>query len=154
MKVVPTHHANTFKHLSWLSLFSSWYGYMRGHHHAYIPACVWFTSLIYWSHNDYSVWRYIDIVVVQMCLWFQFYYAQFFSTGMYFKIYACLGMCCFFNALVSKYAWKDEKTSFVSHCLVHILGNVGNVILYTGTFHPNYRKLNYFSCEKVLQHPL
>ena len=134
MKPVPDHHANTFKHLSWLSLFSSLYGYSRGHYfYACVPTCVWFTSFMYWSRNDYSLWRYIDIVVVQLCLWFQIYYSQWFNTMIYFNVCMLFSVGFFCIALVSKYNWNKDHFSFICHCLVHIFANIGNVILYTGT---------------------
>jgi len=118
--------------LSFLSLFSGLYAFHRGHFDlCLVPLGVFFSSLLFWSHPNISWRRTVDIVYVQVSLWYQIYraYSSQAQFAVEFFSFTAAGMICFLISLRVKHsAW----TSALLHALVHILGNTGNVILYSG----------------------
>jgi hypothetical protein len=116
--------------LSWLSLFSGLYALSRGHVDvSFVPLGVWVTSLLFWSKPDLSWRRTLDIVYVQLSLWYQIWRARGSQYAIEFYFFTSIGMLCFLFSLTQK---KSAWTSALLHGLVHILGNIGNVILYSG----------------------
>ncbi len=116
--------------LSWLSLFSGLYAFSRGHVDvSFVPLGVWVTSLLFWSKPDLSWRRTLDIVYVQLSLWYQIWRARDSQYAFEFYTFTSIGMLCFLFSLTQK---KSAWTSALLHGLVHVLGNIGNVILYSG----------------------
>jgi hypothetical protein len=116
--------------LSWLSLFSGLYAFSRGHYDlCFVPLGVWITSLLFWSKPDLSWRRILDIVYVQVSLWYQIWRATSAQYAFEFYTFTIIGMLCFLFSLTQK---KSAWTSALLHAFVHILGNTGNVILYSG----------------------
>ena len=87
----------------------------------------------YWRRNDFSVWRYIDIVWVQIGLWYQIYRA--YNSSLCRLYYAVIAVACCSFLLAVWFAREKNPScamlSFLCHSLVHVLGNVANVVLYT-----------------------
>tara|TARA_Y100000748_G_scaffold303761_1_gene309991 strand:- start:3152 stop:3559 length:408 start_codon:yes stop_codon:yes gene_type:complete len=134
MSCVPATHAQQFVRLSWLSCLSSLYGFYRGYYDlALVPGGVWLTSYIYWTKNDYSIWRYIDIVYVNIGLGYSLYRATASSNKELYFLIKLIAILFFIGAVyTSKKQLLDE--SFYLHCLLHIVGNIGNIVLYSGHF--------------------
>ena len=118
--------------LSFLSLFSGLYAFYKGHLDlCLVPLGVFITSILFWWHPNLSWRRTVDIVYVQVSLWYQIYraYSSHAQFAMEFFAFTAAGMICFLISLtVKRSAW----TSALLHAFVHILGNTGNVILYSG----------------------
>ena len=129
---VPAHHAMCYQYLSLLTGVSSLYGYSRQHPYAWVPLCVGCSTYMYWKHNDFSIWRYIDIATVQLCMWFQVAYAAQFTTRNYLYITYAVGVLCFILSQWCKYQLQMHRCAFILHALVHIIANAGNVLMYSG----------------------
>ena len=132
--VLPPDQSNFLWNLSWLSLASGIYGISQGHYNlAVVPIGVWITSINYWKKPDYSWRRYADITFVHVSLSYQVLNS--FRAEYRFQYWACLGVAVVFYPL-GCYLHSQNKNKWHStlcHGMVHVLGNVSNVILYSWT---------------------
>lgn len=122
--------------VSWLSLISSMYAISQGYNDLEIvPGGVFITSINYWRQPDYSWRRIIDMNYIRVALVYQLirsYNSEYAAAHLLIMI---LGMTCF------PLSWKYYNNgqwwlSVYIHSLVHIIGNIGNVILYSGKIEP------------------
>ena len=130
--IVPKHHANLFWYLSWISFISSAYGYYRNHMDLYIgPAMVGITSLNYWRHPVLSWRRNMDIGVVHSVVFYQF--LRSFDVNNRHLYWCILGISCgcYPLSIISR-KYNATTLSFVFHAMVHIVGNISNLVLYSG----------------------
>ena len=118
--------------VSYLSLFSSMYALYKRHSNlAMVPGSVFLTSIFYWQHPDYSYRRYLDMIVVQCALLYQYsmaYHAQY--ANAYYTL-TNAGICFY---IIGYYfsLHQDSWKSTYSHILLHIFANIGNIVLYSG----------------------
>lgn len=130
--IVSKHHANLFWYLSWISFISSAYAYYRNHLDLYIgPAMIGITSLNYWRHPVKSWRRNMDIGVVHSVLFYQFL-RSFDVTSRH--LYWCIlgASCgCYPLSIISK-KYNAETLSILFHAMVHVVGNISNLVLYSG----------------------
>jgi hypothetical protein len=117
--------------LSWLSFLSGFVAIAYGHFDlCLVPFGVWFTSILYWFHPDYSWRRYFDMAYVHFALGYQLFRAV--GAEHMFAYYTLsFGAVSFFifGLLLYKYSlWG----STLCHGMVHILGNLANIVLYLG----------------------
>lgn len=117
---LPPAQANYIWTLSWLSLGSG----------ILVPLGVWLTSINYWRHPDFSWRRFVDIIYVHMSLAYQISRAV---RAQYAISYFCVLSVGVFFFLIGLYFHKKQPwLSTLCHGMSHILGNVSNVILYSG----------------------
>jgi hypothetical protein len=95
---------------------------------------------MYWRRNDFSIWRYVDILWVQIGLWYQMYRAMDSSFRAIYYAVIAVGVCSF--ATASYFARSTDNKAhqtraFICHSLVHVLGNIGNFVLYSSVIEPN-----------------
>ena len=117
---------------SWFSLVGAFYAYYTGYYDFIIfPGGVFLTSINYWRKPDYSWRRYLDIA-----------FAHYAMSHQFIKAYNCENarlhyLIMFFSALcfpvgVYYYNKKNFWASTYIHSLIHIFGNVANIVLYSG----------------------
>ena len=118
--------------ISYLSLFSCIYAIYRQHYNlAIVPGSIFLTSINYWRKPTYSYRRYLDMTVVKIMLLYQHYMAY---NAEYANIYYIITLIAILSYPLGiyyyrlKYYWK----STYAHILLHILGNLGNIVLYSG----------------------
>ena len=118
-------------YVSWLSLLSSGFGYYKQVPCSLyiIPFSVFVTSILYWHKPDYSWRRYLDIGVVISGLLYKLYYA--FSTTIYAEYYAIMVLAISCYGISTYCANKHAGLSTFWHCMLHIIANVGNIVLYS-----------------------
>jgi hypothetical protein len=135
--VLPPEHYWFLWSLSWLSLVSALYAVYRGYYDlACVPGGVWITSINYWRYPDYSWRRYVDIAYVHIALVYQALRAYNAEYWIAYYIILAMGMICF---PISVYFHKRRPwTSTILHGMVHILGNVSNFVLYSGSINKVY----------------
>jgi len=135
MEIIPPEHYNLIWRVSWISLFTSSYAAYNNYYDlALVPGSIFLTSINYWRKPDYSWRRYLDIIVVQIALMYQLIraYNSEYSTTYYSFTFS--GITMFFVGVYyhkkneEKYVWR----STMCHISLHILANIGNVILYSG----------------------
>lgn len=131
--VLPASQFQLIWRLSWLSLLSGIVALACRHFDLFwVPLGVWLTSINYWRHPDFSWRRYLDIVFVQVALWYQVYRAYGADNRDWYYSITGIGMCCYLVGVYCKQVHKSTWASTLCHCLVHILGNAANIALYVG----------------------
>ena len=131
--VLPPDQSGFLWNLSWLSLASGVYGITQGHYNlVVVPIGVWITSINYWRSPDYSWRRYMDIYFVHISLSYHLFLSL--HAEYRFQYWVCLGAAIAFYPLGCYLHLHNESLSLSTLChgMVHILGNVSNVILYSG----------------------
>lgn len=113
---------------SWCSLLSSLYGLWQNKLIAILPGLVFMTSINYWRNPvSNSPRRYADIVTVIVCLSNQMYIYR--DNNVYTSV-TCIGII--FYPIARYFSARNKKwASVVSHCLMHIVCNIANIILYS-----------------------
>jgi hypothetical protein len=117
---------------SFLSLGSSMYALYNGHYDLSIcSGGVFLTSINYWIYPDYSWRRYLDMTYVKLALFYQLYSA--YRSQYMIHYYSLMFFAISFYPLGIYYHKKNLFWhSTCSHCLIHIIANVANIILYSG----------------------
>ena len=118
---------------SWLSLFSCMYAISQGHTDlAIVPGGVFLTSINYWRYPDYSWRRTLDMNYVKLALSYQIVRSYNSEYATLHVLCMILGVSCFplsWNYYNNNQIWM----SVYIHSMVHVFGNIGNILLYSGT---------------------
>lgn len=135
--IVEQSHANVIWRAAWLSMISMSHAvYHEQTCFAIVAGGVMFTSLNYWRNPVRNSWRrYTDIVYVYICLCYQLKQAYNLKDSYYRNIYygctmmcvMCYGMGCLFMML------NMPRTSVYAHAGIHVVANIGNIVLQKGT---------------------
>jgi hypothetical protein len=130
--ILPVQYYVCIYGISYTSLLSVIYAVYRGYAWiAIVPGSVFFTSILYWQRPDYSWRRYVDIVVVHVGLLYQCCIA--YDAEMRDIYYITVVMCMIMYMLgIHYYQQKNLLISTFCYMCVHVIGNIGNIILYSG----------------------
>ena len=113
------------------SLIASLYALYKEYYElALIPFGVFLTSINYWIHPDYGWRRKLDIIYVSCSLTYQVTRAYRAENAYYY--YALLGIGISSFPLGVLYRNNVRASTFL-HSLVHIFGNISNIVLYSGS---------------------
>ena len=117
-------------YVSHILLISSVYAFYQKHYHLFIaPAAIFVTSIHYWKKPDYSYRRYLDMLVVWVGFLRQHFYAYNMKYANIYYILMILASSCFpIGIYLHK---KDSWKSTYAHIMLHLLANIGNIILYS-----------------------
>ena len=130
--ILPPLHSNFILNLAWLSFFSGIYAISREHYTlAPVPLGVWATSLNYWRYPvAISIRRKVDIAYVHIGLIYQIYRSVNSQYAIAYWIIISI-TCAFFplGIALNKYS---VGLGTLCQDMVHIGGNIGNIVLYTG----------------------
>ncbi len=113
---------------SWCSLLSSLYGIWQNKPIAALPGLVFITSINYWRDPvSNSPRRYADIGTVIICASTQMYIYRHHSMYM---LVTYSGVA--FYPIARYFSCHNRKwASVISHCIMHIVYNIANIILYS-----------------------
>ena len=133
--LIPDQYNIIFK-LSFISGFTAGYAFYNNYIDiAIINGIVFLTSINYWRKPDYSWRRYLDMTMVKSAIIYEGIraYTAEYSNTYYILILAAIiwyyfGVYC--------YTKKSFWLSTYSHCMLHILGNIAKIILYSGYISP------------------
>jgi hypothetical protein len=117
---------------SWFSLGSSLYALYRGHYDFFlVPGGVFLTSINYWGahHDDWR--RRLDMCYVSLAFLYQTLAA---TSAEYAALYYFLSVLGVISYPAGWYYYRqgDVWMSVYVHSLIHSIGNVANVALYSG----------------------
>ena len=133
-KFISTKDKDKILKISYLSLLAFHYGlYKRCFHLIFSPFVIFITSQLYWRNPVfYSTRYYIDVYCVKICLFYNivtvYRYYNFYQKLIYYSI-VLSGVSCY--GISNKYCREDNvKLATFFHCMLHLLGNVGNIYLY------------------------
>lgn len=137
---LPPHQSYYIWISAWTSIPSFLYARYTGHNElSIVPLSVYISSMIYW-HNPikYSWRRYLDMTVVLSGLGYQVYSSRNSKNLMYYYPVLFLGMTCFPLSTYVRKKYPDVHIgpiwgTTLLHCMVHIIGNIANIILYSGS---------------------
>lgn len=143
---LPVEQYSVIYSLSWLSLCTGvyclyrqgWPGTPTLDPIAAAPFGVWLTSLLYWHRPNYGWRRTFDIAYVQAALWYQLYRAWQAGGPAWhgYLTITLVGMACYLLGQYCRYTLGSVWASTLLHCMVHILGNAGNILLYSYALYP------------------
>ena len=138
--ILEPEYASCIYRISFISFLSSIYAiYCECYDLALVPGGVFLTSVNYWRNPVYGWRRNLDMSYVACALIYQNYraYHLLLSSSSSSQIPGLLayytlmgiGMGCYWLSL-HLYKKKDIWSSTYVHCLVHLLANTANVLLY------------------------
>ncbi len=134
--IVSKKHANLFLNFSWLFFFNYLYALYKDLPDLAIctSGLVWFTTILAWTANEIGIYRYIDIIAVQIGLWYQCYRAINASYKYQYYIFTFSGALSSLVGMYLKYMNKHLDLSAYLHVNSYILSNIGSTFLYSSTF--------------------
>ena len=132
--ILPPQYSRRILYTSFLSLASvgsAAYNDCRGC--VVCAAMVMLTSLNYWRHPVFGIRRNLDMAVCAASLSYQLGLAAHSvepaPRNAYF-LTVVAGIGCYGCSRFFSFAYGDKNTASKFHCLLHVAGNVGNLILY------------------------
>ncbi len=133
--ILPKSQSNVLWYSSWLFLASGIYGYSRNYIELSLaPFLVFFTSILYWKHPDYSYRRYVDVITVNTGVVYIALRARHCENRMMYYPLLVISCLCFYLG----YYFKKKSTwiSTFFHMLLHIFGNLAFVVIAMGSTTP------------------
>ncbi len=115
---------------SWFALISFFVAlYKQFFDFAFLSFIVFLTSINYWKYPINNWRRKVDMICVQCALTYKIIKAYYVKDNYYYYIALSLAISFYIFAL---YFGKKNKLwlSTVSHSLLHVFGNVSNIVLY------------------------
>lgn len=118
---------------SYLFLCSFLYAiYRKQYNLAIVPGSVFLTSICYWKDPDNLYKRYLDMSVVHLGVIYQHsmvYNAEY--ATMYYTIFL-IGVLFYPIGIYYKSRGDHWKSTY-AHMLLHAFGNIGNIVVYSGS---------------------
>ena len=113
---------------------------------------VFLTSIIYW-HKPNNCWRRtLDIVYVKFALFYHILRA--YNSEYYIIYYITLSISlCFYPLGIYLYNKKLYWESTYAHSMVHVISNISNLILYSGSILPITTYFEHFDSPNMLIEP-
>jgi hypothetical protein len=117
---------------SWCSLVGGSYAIYTQHYSHAIPCYVVFlTSLNYWRYPTQSSWsRFLDTTCVQIALAYHILTAYSMSNAIPYYIITATGLATY-QLGIELYKRDYWWGSVYAHMMVHVFGNISNMILYS-----------------------
>ena len=122
--------------VSWINAVSCMYAvYMNHVDLAFAPGGILITSLLYWYKPDYSWRRYVDMTYVHFAL--IYHLCRAWNAEFAIPYYAMKAISlAMYQIGVYYYRQGDHERSTQYHCLLHVIANAANIVLYTGHIDP------------------
>ena len=127
----PKQYKTIFR-ISFLSLGSSMYAvYNRHYLLSLCPGGVFLTSINYWRKPEHSWRRTLDMTYVLLALMYQLYKA---NRSEYRIQYYTLTLIAGSMYPLAIYYSRQKRYwhSTYAHCGIHVIANIGNIVLYSG----------------------
>ena len=133
MTILIPEQYNLIYRVSWLSFASTLYALSNKHYTLFfVPGTIFLTSINYWRKPDYSWRRYLDMAVAKSMIIYQLSMA--YKSEYSLTYYLITGTALSFYPLgIYYYKKKQFWKSTYSHITLHVLCNIGNFILYSGS---------------------
>ena len=133
--IVPLDQAKFLFYISFLCIPSFAYALYRRHYDmAIVPFGVWLTSMNYWRCPKFSWRRNLDIAYVFLSMFYQIFRAYSAENGKLFYL------LLIFGSINYPISWRlQSRCSWLSllfHLFIHLVGNISNIILYSGYIKP------------------
>jgi hypothetical protein len=131
-RILPPDQSDFLWTVSWFSFVSGGFAIHRGYYDlSLVPIGVGLTSLNYWRRPTHDWRRSVDRVYVVIAFLYQGYRARAAEKAMlYYLLVICAVGCYPLSCWIGKE--KSGWASTLLHAGVHVLGNVSNLVLYSG----------------------
>lgn len=134
--VCPPSQAKVLFYASCFTLLSVAVGIYNGYYDlALVAFAGWITSVLYWSNPTYSWRRILDIIVVQVALWWHMYRAIGAENRVPYFIIVGAGSLAFMAGWILFNAGATWAGT-LAHVVVHICANLSMIVLYIGSVPP------------------
>jgi hypothetical protein len=135
--VVPREYGRIISRLAPLSIISGIYALLMGHsfYIAIVPLSVGCTTYLYWHNPTYSWRRNLDMITVTMMCTYQAYRALYADYTYYYIILHGIGILSYLCGIHYYYERNEKYLGMLFHTGIHILPNIGNIILYSGNIY-------------------
>lgn len=131
MYVIPKKYGKRLYWTSYISLGTSLFSVYKNKLYILpIPLSVFLTSVNYWRNPIYGWRRNIDITTVCISGLSKLYIAR---NNIYNKEIYLLFNIGIFLYLIARFMVQDPNISTMTHCMMHIVGNISVFILIYGT---------------------
>ncbi len=131
-------HSKILWRASWLFLGTAVYATYQQHYDlAIAPAGIFLTSINYWRHPTYSIRRTTDII----CVWLASGYTLTRALTAQHSLICYIGYAIAFTCypISNMYLRKgNHDHSVLLHALMHLFGNISNIILFSGSIENTY----------------
>ena len=117
---------------SWMFLFTSLYGFYEGEHNmlSFLHGCIFINSINYWRNPVKGFRRNFDILTnIVTILYGSFCVYGLHNSHLYY--YLILSIKINFALSWVVYSMNKYKLSILFHCLTHLAGNIGNLLLFS-----------------------
>jgi hypothetical protein len=130
--ILPRSQCDFMWYGSWFSLVSTVFALYNKHYDlALVPFGVFLTSINYWRNPVLGWSRILDISYVNLSMIYQCYRVS--NAEYKIAYYSILGVALCFYPLSVFLHKKSPWLSTLSHFQLHLLGNISNCIVYSGT---------------------
>lgn len=117
---------------SFLLLGTTLYSIKMGHYGlSILPGLTFITSVIYWHKPDKSWRRTIDVYCVRSSLIYQSFIAIGAENKKPYFLFTLMGIL-FYIYGIHLHNKKQYWASTYAHCMLHIMGNLACIVLYSG----------------------
>ena len=136
-QLIPPDQSAVLLYTSWIALISAIYAMSRGHFDlCWVPWGVLLTSLNYWRRPRRDWRRVLDIAFVQVGLCWQLWRSVGAENCHAYWALTGAGIAIYFLGLFYEHRVRQLWPSTLLHGLLHVVGNVANIVLYSGTVPP------------------
>ena len=137
--------------LALISVYSAWYNEL---YYAMMRSLlVLCTSMIYWNNPKDGLLRKLDIISANGCIGYQWIYTSMELSIIPWTLYTATVIACLTCYLNARHYGRKQTPDFDMasrwHMCIHILGNIGNLILYDGIGKNHYLHLDSFDFVSV-----
>lgn len=127
--ILPEKYYIRIYYTSFITLFSIFTSlYFKLYDFTLLTSCVMITSLNYWKYPIRNWRRTLDINIVTLTFLYKFYRSYYSNTKYIYYLSNLLGIV--FYIMAKKSICKNKSSIY--HCGIHIVSNIGNIILYVG----------------------
>ncbi len=131
-QIVAPDQARFIFRMAYCSFLSALYALYRGHTDlSLVPFSVGCSTMLYWSEPRYGLRRNIDMTTVFLALLYQLYRATAAEMAMAYYIITVFTVGCY-PVSIYQHQKGNIWAGIYIHSGIHILGNLGNFILYYG----------------------
>ena len=146
LKQINSKYKNRLFLSSFSALISIYSAFHNKLYYAYLRSIiVLFTSLLYWYHPTDGIRRKMDMICVNTFSLFQLFYTANYLSFTAWLLYICNTTMCLVFYMIARYFGRKKNPNYnissIFHILLHLFGNIGNIILFDGV------GLNYFGTK-------
>jgi len=117
-------------YISWIMLFTSFYGIYKMYFTlGFLTFIVFSSSINYWRNPIDNIIRLIDLIISFSAILLTVYYVQFCKHLHIYYFLLLIITICYFSSKYYRYQ-ENYMLCTIFHCGVHVTGNICNLLIY------------------------